>query len=68
MERFRSFDGVDIAYQQWGEPTELPPVVLQNGFVVDATTNFVGPGVVEFGGLDTRAMPPAEVVVFLAAA
>ncbi|WP_326558065.1 alpha/beta fold hydrolase [Micromonospora sp. NBC_01796] len=44
--RFRSFDGVEIAYQRWGTPDDTPPVVLHHGFVVDATTNFVGPGVV----------------------
>lgn len=46
MERFTSFDGAGIAYQVWGEPSQLPPVVLHHGFVVDATTNFVGPGIV----------------------
>ncbi|WP_327010288.1 alpha/beta hydrolase [Dactylosporangium sp. NBC_01737] len=47
MERFTSSDGTGIAYQVWGEPSQLPPVVLHHGFVVDATTNFVGPGVVD---------------------
>ena len=47
MERFTSSDGTGIAYQCWGEPSQLPPVVLHHGFVVDATTNFVGPGVVQ---------------------
>ncbi|MEV4510635.1 alpha/beta fold hydrolase [Dactylosporangium sp. NPDC049525] len=46
METFTSFDGVGIAYQVWGLPSPLPPVVLHHGFVVDATVNFVGPGVV----------------------
>ena len=47
MERFTSFDGTGIAYQVWGGPSPLPPVVLHHGFVVDATVNFVGPGVVD---------------------
>lgn len=47
MERFTSFDGTGIAYQVWGGPSQLPPVVLHHGFVVDATANFVGPGVVD---------------------
>ncbi|GAA3193849.1 alpha/beta fold hydrolase [Dactylosporangium siamense] len=46
MDRFISFDGTGIAYQVWGGPSPLPPVVLHHGFVVDATTNFVAPGVV----------------------
>ncbi|WP_238007200.1 alpha/beta hydrolase [Dactylosporangium sp. AC04546] len=45
MERFESFDGVDIAYQVWGAPGDRPPVVLHHGFIVDATANFVAPGV-----------------------
>jgi pimeloyl-ACP methyl ester carboxylesterase len=47
MERFTSPDGTGIAYQVWGSSSSLPPVVLHHGFVVDATTNFVGPGVVD---------------------
>ncbi|MDG6101704.1 alpha/beta fold hydrolase [Dactylosporangium aurantiacum] len=47
MDRFSSFDGVGIAYQVWGGPSALPPVVLHHGFVVDANVNFVGPGLVD---------------------
>jgi pimeloyl-ACP methyl ester carboxylesterase len=47
MERFTSLDGTGIVYQVWGGASALPPVVLHHGFVVDATTNFVGPGVVD---------------------
>lgn len=55
MPRFSSFDGVEIAYQEWeGETdatgatpaTQLPPVVLHHGFIADANLNWVGPGVV----------------------
>jgi pimeloyl-ACP methyl ester carboxylesterase len=47
VKSFRSFDGVDIAYQEWGDPSSTgPPVFLHHGFVVDASTNWVAPGVV----------------------
>ena len=47
MKSFRTFDDVEIAYQQWGgEDTSGPLVVLHHGFVVDADTNWVAPGVV----------------------
>lgn len=49
MPRFSSFDGIEIAYQEWGtdaEATPLPPVVLHHGFIADANLNWVGPGVV----------------------
>lgn len=51
MRRFTSFDGIQIAYQEWTPDAEaaggLPPVVLHHGFVADANLNWVGPGVVE---------------------
>ncbi len=48
MQSFASFDGVEIAYQQWGEPDGgRPPVVLHHGFIADANLNWVGPGVVD---------------------
>lgn len=46
MERFTAADGVEIAYEVWGTPSDLPPVLLHHGFVADATVNWVGPGVV----------------------
>ncbi len=47
MKRFKSFDGIEIAYREWGESRgTLPPVVLHHGFVVDAATNWVLTGVV----------------------
>jgi pimeloyl-ACP methyl ester carboxylesterase len=57
MPRFTSFDGVEIAYQEWGTgadasatsatpAAQLPPVVLHHGFIADANLNWVGPGVV----------------------
>ena len=47
-ERFRTFDGIAIAYQEWGDPgSRGPAVILHHGFVADASTNWVVPGVVE---------------------
>jgi pimeloyl-ACP methyl ester carboxylesterase len=36
-----------ISYRVWGERGERPPVVLHHGFVADAETNWVLPGVVK---------------------
>ena len=47
MRSFTTWDGIAIAYQEWGEQASLPPVVLHHGFVVDAHANWVLPGVVE---------------------
>jgi pimeloyl-ACP methyl ester carboxylesterase len=47
MKSFKSWDQTQIVYQEWGEQTDLPPVVLHHGFVVDANANWVAPGVVE---------------------
>ena len=47
MQRFRSQDGIEIAYQEWGESTVLPPVVLHHGFVANAEANWVATGVVD---------------------
>jgi pimeloyl-ACP methyl ester carboxylesterase len=49
MKRFSSFDGVEIAYQEWAPEAgsdALPPVVLHHGFVADANLNWVRPGIV----------------------
>jgi pimeloyl-ACP methyl ester carboxylesterase len=45
-QRFRSWDGMEIVYEDWGEPAAAPPVVLHHGFVVDANANWVLTGVV----------------------
>jgi pimeloyl-ACP methyl ester carboxylesterase len=47
MKSFRSWDQIEIAYQEWGEQTSAPPVVLHHGFVVDANANWVATGVVD---------------------
>lgn len=46
MERFTSFDGIEIAYQVWGMAGTLPPVFLHHGFIASANTNWVQPGIV----------------------
>jgi pimeloyl-ACP methyl ester carboxylesterase len=47
MKAFESFDGTRIVYEQWGQDGRLPWVVLHHGFIADARTNWVRPGVVE---------------------
>jgi pimeloyl-ACP methyl ester carboxylesterase len=47
MKSFKSWDQTEIVYQEWGEQTASPPVVLHHGFVVDANANWVVPGVVD---------------------
>jgi pimeloyl-ACP methyl ester carboxylesterase len=46
MRSFTTWDGIAIAYQEWGEQASLPPVVLHHGFVADANANWVVPGIV----------------------
>ncbi len=46
MERFTSFDGLQIAYQIWGPVGTLPPVFLHHGFIANANLNWVQPGIV----------------------
>jgi pimeloyl-ACP methyl ester carboxylesterase len=48
-------DGVEIAYETWGERSTRPPVVLQHGFIADAKLNWVLPGIV--GHLIERGFP-----------
>ncbi len=48
MKRFESWDGIEIAYREWGEVSAVSaPVVLHHGFVADAQSNWVATGVVE---------------------
>jgi pimeloyl-ACP methyl ester carboxylesterase len=47
VKRFNSWDGVEIAYHEWGEETGLAPVVLHHGFAANAEANWVATGVVE---------------------
>jgi pimeloyl-ACP methyl ester carboxylesterase len=48
MSSFKTWDDIEIAYQEWGgESAHAPPVVLHHGFVADAHTNWVTPGVVD---------------------
>jgi pimeloyl-ACP methyl ester carboxylesterase len=47
MNRFASFDGLEIAYHEWGSQSATPPVFLHHGFVADANSNWVFPGIVD---------------------
>jgi pimeloyl-ACP methyl ester carboxylesterase len=47
MKSFTSWDQVEIAYQEWGERSSSPPVVLHHGFVADANANWVATGVLD---------------------
>jgi pimeloyl-ACP methyl ester carboxylesterase len=47
LKSFKTWDGIEIAYQEWGEREPSPPVVLHHGFVANADANWVGPGVVD---------------------
>lgn len=48
MERFRTSDGVEIAYDYDGSaPADLPPVVLLHGFAVSGQINWNGPGITD---------------------
>jgi len=47
MKSFKSWDQTEIVYQEWGEQTDLPRVVLHHGFVVDANANWVASGIVD---------------------
>ncbi|HTB49975.1 MAG TPA: alpha/beta fold hydrolase [Solirubrobacteraceae bacterium] len=59
MKSFESWDQTQIVYQEWGEQTDLPPVVLHHGFVVDANANWVAPGIVDaLLGAGRRVLAP----------
>jgi pimeloyl-ACP methyl ester carboxylesterase len=48
IKSFQSWDGLRIAYQEWGdEESKDPPVLLHHGFVANADANWVATGVVE---------------------
>src|ERR1700691_4449331 len=43
--RFKSWDGVEIAYREWGAESALLPVLLHHAFVADGQANWVATGV-----------------------
>lgn len=47
IKHFTTWDEIEIAYEEWGSRDSSPPVVLHHGFVVDANSNWVLPGVVD---------------------
>ena len=48
MNSFKTWDDIEIAYQEWGgESAQSPTVVLHHGFVADAQANWVVTGVVD---------------------
>ena len=48
IKTFESWDGLKIAYREWGErASSRPPVVLHHGFVTNAQANWVLTGVVD---------------------
>lgn len=48
MNSFKTWDDIEIVYQEWGgESAQSPPVVLHHGFVADARANWVVTGVVD---------------------
>lgn len=44
MERFRTHDGIELAYDEMGDP-DGPPVVLLHGFAADTKANWERPGI-----------------------
>ncbi len=64
MKTFKTWDDIQIAYQEWGGATaSSPPVVLHHGFVADANANWVTPGVA-----DPLAVRPEVLVAALPSA
>lgn len=47
MKQFTAADGITIVYDEWGQPSDRPPVLLHHGFIADAHLNWVLPGVVD---------------------
>ena len=47
MASYETWDGIEIAYREWGGESSLPPVFLHHGFVADAESNWAATGVVE---------------------
>ena len=61
MDRFASFDGLEIAFTVMGAG---PDTLLMHGFAADAARNWVAPGI---AGAVTDALPPRQPLHFLLA-
>jgi alpha-beta hydrolase superfamily lysophospholipase len=44
---YTTWDGIEIAYREWGEQGSSPPIVLHHGFVAHAEANWLAPGVID---------------------
>ena len=44
MQRFRTHDGIELAYDETGDP-DGPPVILLHGFAADTAANWESPGI-----------------------
>ena len=58
VKRYASWDGIEIAYREWGEAAVLAPVVVHHGFVADADANWVATGVVNACGRGAQGDRP----------
>ena len=47
MGSFRSFDGTEIVYDDWGDDLPGVPIVLHHGFAANVVANWTAPGVVD---------------------
>ena len=47
MGSFRSFDGTEIVYDDWGADLPGVPIVLHHGFAASVVANWTAPGVVD---------------------
>jgi len=47
VHRYETWDGIEIAYREWGERGAAPTVVLHHGFVANAEANWLAPGVID---------------------
>lgn len=46
MQRFRTHDGIELAFHETGDP-DGPPVILLHGFAADTQANWAAPGIID---------------------